>query len=67
MGIKKQRIKIPAICQNGHKSHYIMEITDDFDLRSIKSATSNNLECNCPKFEIGEGWAKDRNEKIELV
>jgi len=65
---KKSELKyrVPVVCQNGHESYWDYQ-TKGLDVKTLKSASVNNPDCECPKYNLGQGWGRDYSRPIELL
>lgn len=55
------KIGVPVICQNGHKAVYYFNL-EELDWKDIGVAKEEN--CDCPKWEFGQGWKRDNKRDI---
>lgn len=51
-------IKIPVVCQNGHKAFWYCSI---YDLDIHHKGVPDDEKCSCPKFNLGDGYEQDGN------
>ena len=58
IGSREIKFRVPVECQNGCKSFWFIEQGDDIsEFKDVQTA-SVYKSCECPKFNIGEGWRR---------